>query len=495
VLSGDLSTGLAAENEDAAAATVSVAQTAALNLALPGTTETTAGSIDTGMTLAGYDGSADFAGASGKIVQQQTLLPTTAGSLVDAADLAAFAGPGTIALPISTTGTSSLDGPGNLLARLLARAGGMVTVSYTYLPVGVTSNDIGWNNQGGGDWKDGTNWSSNPTPPQPGDNVAITLPGTYALTLDTPESIQSIVVDSPDATLVLDANLTASGNFILDAGTIEFAGGTLSADDITINGGLMTGNTIDLSSADTIAFNNGSLVANDVVEIKTGGGSTGFGPVVIGAGNAGSLGVIGLISTACFARGTRIVTPSDRVPVEKLAIGDKVLLLSGDIAPIVWIGRRAIDCARHPIPRNVWPVRIRRGAFGDDTPQRDLLLSPDHAVFVDGVLIPVKYLVNGSTVAQARCRAVEYFHVELPRHEVLLAEALPVESYLGTGDRASFANGGGPIALHPDFASRVWEAEGCAPLVVSGPELAAVRCRLAERAATASRRRATASVG
>jgi collagen type I alpha len=495
VLSGGLSTGDAAENEDTAAATVSVVQAATLNLALPGTTETTSASIATGMTLAGYDGAADFGGASGEIVQQQTQVPTTAASLIDPADLAAFAGSGTIAVPISTAGTSSLDGPGNLLTRLLAQAGGTVTVSYTYLPVGVTSNDIGWNNQGGGEWTDGTDWSSNPIPPQPGDNVAITLPGTYALTLDTPESIRSIVVDAPDATLVLDANLTATDNLILDAGTIVFAGGTLSAADITINGGLMTGNTIDLSYADTFAFNGGTLVANDAVEIETGGGSTGFGPVAIGAGNAGSFGVIGLISTACFARGTRIVTPNDRVPVEKLAIGDKVLLLSGDIAPIVWIGRRAIDCVRHPTPRNVWPVRIRRGAFGDDTPQRDLLLSPDHAVFVDGVLIPVKYLINESSVAQARRRAVEYFHVELPRHEVVLAEALPVESYLDTGDRASFASGGGPITLHPDFASRVWEAEGCAPLVVSGPELAAVRRRLAERAATGRRRQAAASAG
>ncbi len=68
-----------------------------------------------------------------------------------------------------------------------------------------------------------------------------------------------------------------------------------------------------------------------------------------------------------------------------------------------------------------------------------------------------------------------YYHVELPAHGVLLAEGLPAESYLDTGDRTNFANGGGPIALHPDFASRVWEAEGCAPLVVTGPVLDATR--------------------
>ena len=57
----------------------------------------------------------------------------------------------------------------------------------------------------------------------------------------------------------------------------------------------------------------------------------------------------------------------------------------------------------------------------------------------------------------------------------LLAEGLPAESYLDTGDRGNFANGGGAVALYPDFASRVWDAAGCAPLIVTGPALEAVR--------------------
>ena len=57
-----------------------------------------------------------------------------------------------------------------------------------------------------------------------------------------------------------------------------------------------------------------------------------------------------------------------------------------------------------------------------------------------------------------------------------------VESYLDTGDRAKFENGGGPIALHPRFTSRLWEAMGCAPLVVVGREINAVREKIAERA-------------
>lgn len=100
----------------------------------------------------------------------------------------------------------------------------------------------------------------------------------------------------------------------------------------------------------------------------------------------------------CLVRGTRIRTPRGDVPVETLAVGDIVCSrLAGDV-PVKWIGYRHVDCTRHNAPARVHPVRVRAGAFGDNLPVRDLLLSPDHAVFTDGVLIPVKHLVNGVTV-------------------------------------------------------------------------------------------------
>jgi hypothetical protein len=166
-------------------------------------------------------------------------------------------------------------------------------------------------------------------------------------------------------------------------------------------------------------------------------------------------------------------------------VGDLVLTASGQMWPIAWIGRRRVDCRRHPKPEKVWPVRVHAGAFGDGMPRRDLWLSPDHAVFVDQVLIPVKCLSNGTSIAQVPVNEASYYHIELPHHEVLLAEGLPAESYLDVGQRFTFDNGGGPVALHadfgarmPDFAARMWEACGCAPLVVTGPELQAVRQRV-----------------
>ena len=206
-----------------------------------------------------------------------------------------------------------------------------------------------------------------------------------------------------------------------------------------------------------------------------------FYAVFAGAGT-----VSGTLSAeaACFARGTRLLTERGAVAIEALRIGDLLPTADGDaMLPVIWIGHRRVDCRCHPAPRRVWPVRVRAHAFGHGLPARDLRLSPDHAVRCGDFLIPVRCLVNGATVVQEAVADITYFHVELPRHALILAEGLPAESYLDLGNRGAFANGGGAIALHPDFAARLWQDRGCAELVMGGTELAAARARLLVQAA------------
>jgi hypothetical protein len=182
---------------------------------------------------------------------------------------------------------------------------------------------------------------------------------------------------------------------------------------------------------------------------------------------------------ACFAAGTRILTAEGAlVRVEDLREGNAVELFSGDSAPIIWIGRRTLDLARHNRPEAVQPILITAGALGGGLPWRDLVVSPDHAMYLEGHLIPAKALLNGFSIRQLNRKTVTYYHVELPEHAVLFAEGAGAESYLETGNRGAFENGAGALTLHPDFAQARREAEGCAPFAESGPAVEAARHRI-----------------
>ena len=296
------------------------------------------------------------------------------------------------------------------------------------------------------------------------------------------------------ATLDIAGALTASGTFDLGDGTQALIlgasasggqGGSFApaitdfgiGDKIEVGGFTPPANPVVVfnSVANTLTIESGGSVVYTFDDVVPAAGVTSFV-----AGTDSSTGDL-FVEAACFLAGTRLATAAGEIAVEDLCAGDRVITASGGSAPVVWIGQRLVACRRHPRPWLVQPVRIRAGAFADGLPRRDLLLSPDHAVFAEDVLIPVKYLVNGLDIVQETAESVHYFHVELERHNILLAEGLPAESYLDTGNRAQFANGAAHVTLHPDFSPLSW-ADACAPLCLAGPVLAAVRRRLRERA-------------
>ena len=206
--------------------------------------------------------------------------------------------------------------------------------------------------------------------------------------------------------------------------------------------------------------------------------------------NAAAVGTITDDDAPCFAAGTRILTARGEVAVQNLVAGDEIPVATGGAGRHVrWVGHRAVALARHRRPWDVQPVRVHAHAFAPGQPHSDLWLSPDHAVLADGVLIPIRYLINGATIVQESVAEVSYYHVELARadgaavHDVVLAQGLPAESYLDTGNRAAFANGGPAVLLHPDFACNAWQS-GCAPLVLEGPVVESVRVELQAQATT-----------
>jgi hypothetical protein len=320
--------------------------------------------------------------------------------------------------------------------------------------------------------------NASPEPGTPALPAFVELRGPVALaqsgdnyTLD----LGRLVVDStaPAVGLAVVNDATAGANLL--AGSFTLAGDGA----ITVSG---AGTFDNISSG---AFQAGIGVTLDtamagqhsetITLMPTDSNASGGGGVLA----AQTLTITADVTMPCFAIGTLITTVHGEVPVELLREGDVVVTAAGEPRPIRWIGHRRIDCRRHPKPHDVWPVRVHAGAFGDGLPRRELWLSPDHAVFVEGVLIPVRYLINGRTIVQQRIREVTYYHVELATHDVILAEGLPCESYLDTGNRSDFANGGA-VKLHPTFARGTSAASGCAELVLEGTRLTSAKCRLLE---------------
>jgi hypothetical protein len=287
-------------------------------------------------------------------------------------------------------------------------------------------------------------------------------------------------LDSNDNFVSATISGLVAGNSLDPASTnvIDLAGVDSSTVDVTQGSGTGTTGTIafdDLLGSHTFTLTN--IVSNG-------------GPWELQVFDDGNQGTQLFLSTVCYAAGTLILTANGEVPVEQLSPGDLLVTISHGtttLQPVKWIGERRFDLADHPRPELAAPVRVRRNAVSEGIPTRDLLLSPEHCIFVDGKLIPVRLLVNNMTIVQeCLTRHVHYYHVEMPRHSLLLAAGLPAESYLDTGNRAFFSNAGLALILHPEFhvnaGLKCWELDACAPLAAGSAAVEPVWRELANRA-------------
>ncbi len=252
---------------------------------------------------------------------------------------------------------------------------------------------------------------------------------------------------------ITDSDLSGAGVTAQTFGTADFSpsGPVATATyEITLDAqhlGSLSGQAVNIA----FALNGGTYESNILVPI--------VGAVVAPAGGA--------LVVPCFAAGTLVLTEAGERPVETLAPGDVVRTASGRRAPVGWVGRREVDLAGGPAP-----VRIAAGALAPGVPRRELLLSPDHALLLGGVLVPARLLVNGASIArQQGLRRITYVHVELDRHDALLAEGAAAESFLDTGNRGQFAAGGGAGgSLAASLAA--YAERGCARLCLDGGSVA-----------------------
>ena len=342
--------------------------------------------------------------------------------------------------------------------------------------------------------------------------------------------IQTISLDTGASWTIAGPGTLATLN---NAGTINFSGGTVSAGLLTNTGllevqnnatatiaapqisgtgqiELTTGGDLTLAAAAVPATQSVMFAGAATLEIGTIGGFAGTiadfasddriivdttipatfsqnGSLISVVNNSTTLGVlafdnVGDATTAfttpnavvdrviCFLAGTKIATPSGHRAVEQLAVGDPVATAGGVVRPITWIGTGRVLATRGQ--RNAaTPVIVCKGALGPNLPFADLRVTKGHALWFDGVLIPVEFLVNHRTILwDDRAQEVAIYHIELATHDVLLANGAPAESYRDDGNRWLFHN-----------ANSGWNEPAkppCAPVLTGGPVVDAVWRRL-----------------
>jgi hypothetical protein len=229
---------------------------------------------------------------------------------------------------------------------------------------------------------------------------------------------------------------------------------------VTLSGGNLDIEILDTRTT-TTTDSNGNITTSTTTTVAESNSIAmtpylGYAPTVISTASDGSGGIDVFTSDEppCFLSGTRILTVSGNEPIEKLKIGDVVGTWRGQFVPIRWIGYRTVT-SRFGDPMRIWPIRIKAGSLDEGAPSRDLVLSPDHAILINDILIQAGALVNGTSIIRETNvpETFTYYHIELDEHVLILAEGTPAETFVDNVDRIRFDNWSDYAALYPNGKS------------------------------------------
>ena len=142
----------------------------------------------------------------------------------------------------------------------------------------------------------------------------------------------------------------------------------------------------------------------------------------------------------CFTPGTRIATARGECPVEDLRVGDRVVTRDNGLQEIRWVGRRDLAEAELTLTPHLRPVLIRAGSLGENLPERDMQVSPNHrmllcedraVLYFDEyeVLAAAKHLTHRRGIETVPRGGVSYVHFMFDQHEIVLADNTWSESF------------------------------------------------------------------
>ena len=273
--------------------------------------------------------------------------------------------------------------------------------------------------------------------------------------------------------------LTGFNSQYINFGTLAFAPSaswlfeTTTPNTPGIIEGFVQGDTIDITGFTATSIS--TLASNTQVVLTNSGGVhetlTFAAPISNFEFKTGSFGTE--LTTICFCTDTQIATPSGEVPVQTLKPGDIVLTAHNGPRTVSWVGTGKVLATRGK--RGVaTPVIVRKDALADNLPHRDLHVTKAHSLYIDGVLIPVEFLVNHKSILwDDRAQEVEIYHIELESHDVVIANGVPAESYRDDGNRWLFQNANEGWHLPPQ--------EPYAPVLTGGPVVDAAWQRFLDR--------------
>ena len=187
----------------------------------------------------------------------------------------------------------------------------------------------------------------------------------------------------------------------------------------------------------------------------------------------------------CFMAGTMVTTPEGSKAVEELSIDDTVITSSGEVSKVKFVGIQTMD--KFTMPTNRLPVCIRQDALAPNVPNKDLYVSADHAMYVDGILAHAGALVNGISICRVERSELEqnftYYNVELEDHSLILADNAPAETFVDNVTRAKFNNYKEYIELYGENENENLTGELALPRAMSSRQLPkAIKERLEKRA-------------
>jgi hypothetical protein len=140
----------------------------------------------------------------------------------------------------------------------------------------------------------------------------------------------------------------------------------------------------------------------------------------------------------CFNKGTQILTQDGYKSVESLKVGDMIQTF-GDIDKTHVTLRDSTFQKCVFIKKTIvtFPTQLtalicfKAGSLGDNLPEQDLYVSPNHGMVVGDGVIAAKYLVTGTKIFQnLKKQGIQYYHIELESHSCVKANGALTESFL-----------------------------------------------------------------